>query len=125
MHQQTWVKVNAAVDAGIAPLVDALSQVVELRTEESCQGDAETSAHVSFVVGETWQDLARFVLGFLGPRLAKAVGDSAYVSIRVCSAGLASGLVVVRPGTLGAVTEAVASFCRSWACCGGIVDTSP
>ncbi len=63
-HKQVEVKVNAPVDEGIAPLVEALSSIDGLITIESCQGGKE-EAFVDFLYGETWQEL-----GAVAERLA-------------------------------------------------------
>jgi hypothetical protein len=55
-HQEVPVKVNAWVDAGIADLVSALSEIDGLVTLESCQGDAaRRNAFVMFRFG-SWRD---------------------------------------------------------------------
>lgn len=40
-HVQTFVKVNAPVDEGIASVVDALNQIPRLHTIASCEGNDE------------------------------------------------------------------------------------
>ena len=55
-HQEVPVKVNAWVDAGIADLVSALSEIDGLVTLESRQGDAaRRNAFVMFRFG-SWRD---------------------------------------------------------------------
>jgi len=55
-HREMPVKVNAWVDAGIADLVTALSEIDGLVTVESCQGDAgRRNAFVIFRFG-SWRD---------------------------------------------------------------------
>jgi len=39
-HRQVWVKVNASIDEGVAPLVSALAEFPGVCTASSCQGDA-------------------------------------------------------------------------------------
>jgi hypothetical protein len=89
-HDQVWIKVNAPVDNGIAALVTALSEFPKLQTIESCQGGNEW-AWVCFVYGKHWEtpwkELADFVLGFLGPRLTRELGDRIRVSVQVTEAG--------------------------------------
>jgi len=89
-HDQVWIKVNAPVDSGIAALIAALSAFPKLQTIESCQG-INGWAWVCFVYGKhwekPWQELADFVLGFLGPRLAQELGDRIRVSLQVTEAG--------------------------------------
>ncbi len=73
-HPQTYVKVNARVDAGIASLISALSRFPLLETFESCQGDvggddeAGQPAVVFFSYG-SWEAVVEVVFKFLAPRL--------------------------------------------------------
>ena len=127
-HKQVWVKVNAPVDQGIADLIQALSAFPRLHTIESCQGGLDNPAWVCFYYGDywvnPWRDLADFVLGFLGPALAREAGDDVNVSIRVTGCGLPQGELTIRPGRASAVTEALINLFRSWGCSGGRSDTS-
>ena len=104
MHRQTWAKVNAPVDKRIRELVEALSAFPELQTIESCQRDKDTGAWVSFWYGDYWDNswnaLAAFVLGYLGPKLTCELGDRVTLSIQVNSAGLPLGELIVRPGAI-------------------------
>jgi hypothetical protein len=85
-HPQVWVKVNAPVDKGVAELISALSLFSKLQTIESCQGD-KGRAWVCFTYGQNWKDLSDFVLGFLGPEIAREFGDRVDISVRVAEAG--------------------------------------
>ena len=85
-HKQLWVKVNAPVDKGIAELITALSAFPKLQTIESCQG-TKGRAWVWFAYGEDWKELADFVLGFLGPKLAEEFQDRVQITIRIVEAG--------------------------------------
>src|SRR6266481_4734827 len=91
IHRQTWVKVNVPVDCGAAELIDALSGFPKLQTIESCE-DIKEWAWVTFIYGnywdKPWEDLAKFVFGFLGPRLALEMGDRVRLSMQVTEAGL-------------------------------------
>lgn len=108
-HRQAWIKTNVPVDAAIAPLVSALSAWPQLRTIESCQGGLG-GAWVCFEYGETWNELADFVLGRLGPRLAKQIGDRAGLSLHVCPSGRVQGELAVRRGALRLVNRALRSL---------------
>lgn len=89
----------------------ALGKFTRLQTIESCEGSANNGAWVCFRYGEdrpeSWQELADFILGYLGPRLAEEIGDLATVSITVTSCGLPQGELSVRPG---AMTETISSI---------------
>jgi hypothetical protein len=73
-HEQVPVKVNAAVDRGVAGLVQALNYWPNVMTVSSCEGDASHDAYVSFVVGNDWKDLGEFV-----DRLSANLGNKAQI----------------------------------------------
>lgn len=73
-HAQTWVKVNAHVDQGVAEIVELLNSVPHLQTVDSCQGEPG-EAYVYFRL-EGWQSLAKFLFEVVEPAL-RSVGESA------------------------------------------------
>ena len=87
-HKQTWVKVNAQVDEGIAEIVTILSQVEDLETIESCQGrpaanpqeGVEPMAYVYFYLGN-WQTLGRFAFGTIAPAIKEIERASIMIEI--------------------------------------------
>jgi hypothetical protein len=89
-----------------------------MQTVESCQGDEEHNAWVCFVFGSywinPWQELAGFVLGFLGPKLADKLGDIVHVSIQVSSCGKIRGELEVRPGAIVQTLKALRQLLRSY-----------
>lgn len=117
-HSQTFVKVNAPVDSGISALIQSLSEFPKLETVESCQGSPQIGPWVSFRYGEYWQhpwrELADFVLGYLAPGLAEAVGDDATVRIQVTPSGQTFGELSVRPGATDRVERALCELARSF-----------
>jgi hypothetical protein len=60
-HAQTLVKVNAQVDKGIAPLVEALNECPGVFTTGSCEGRERENAYVAFDVGGDKNKLISFV----------------------------------------------------------------
>ena len=112
-HRQIWVKVNAPVDCGVSSLVTALSAFAKLQTLESCE-DIDGWAWVTFVYGEhwkkPWQELAEFVLDFLGPGLAQELGDRARLSIHVTEIGLYRAEMAVRSEAIPATIKALAKL---------------
>lgn len=104
MHKQTWTKVNVPVDVGIKQLIDALSAFTKLQTIESCMGDENNPAWISFLYGDYWKnpekELSEFVVGYLGKELVSALGDRINISIQFNSVGLPQGELVVRPGAI-------------------------
>lgn len=69
-HRQVITKVNALVDEGIAPLVEALSQLVGVLTLDSCEGSSDRPAQVYFTYGADWHQLGELV-----QRLARSLRE--------------------------------------------------
>ena len=70
-------------------------------TTKSCQGDEQSPAWVYFSYGSGhWQEVAKFTLGHLGPRLAQQLGEQARLSICMTPSGKAQGELLVRPGAM-------------------------
>lgn len=112
-HKQVWAKVNAHVDEGIAELIAALSAFPKLQTIESCQGgyprsDADKEgapAVVFFHYGQhhqthPYQEIADFVLGYLGPELMKELGDLVSIRIEVTMQYIIMGELSIRQGAM-------------------------
>jgi hypothetical protein len=110
MHKQSTAKVNVLVDKRVKKLVEALSVFPKLQTIESCQGDSTHSAFVCFLYGNSWGELANFVLGYIGKELAVKLGDRVSVSIQVNSYGLPRGELTVRPGAIHKLTKVIKSL---------------
>jgi hypothetical protein len=118
-HREVPVKVNAWVDERVADLVSVLSEFNGIMTLESCQGNRDSRAWISFRYGslrhESWRELAEFVLGFLGPKLAHDIGDVAEVRICVSSFGMPQGEISIAPGAEAKVAKALKRLCPIWA----------
>lgn len=69
MHAEITAKVNALVDKGIAPLVEALSRFDRILTASSCQGGGGRPAYVWFHVVGNESEAPKFVW-----RLAQEIG---------------------------------------------------
>ncbi len=63
-----------------------------------------------------WRDLAGFVLGYLGPELARLVGDAASVAIHVTESGRVQGELIVRPGMVVVTSKAIGRLARAINC---------
>lgn len=112
IHEQVWVKVNAQVDKGIAPLIEALSELPQVRTIESCEGNGG-SAWVAFDAGETeWEPLARIVLERIGPPLASSFGDRVSLMVTVSPGGLYRAEMTVSKAVIPAVSKAIKQLSR-------------
>jgi hypothetical protein len=80
-HSQTWVKVNAPIDTGIAEMVSLLNGISGLETLQSCQGEpGHRQGYVYFSFGE-WQNLCRFVFDRMAPRLQSYLGEDVTLEI--------------------------------------------
>lgn len=79
-HSQTWVKVNALVDAELRELVSILSSVPQLQTIDSCQGDTQKAGWVYFYYG-AWERCAELVFGTLATALRGLDGFSLSVEV--------------------------------------------
>jgi hypothetical protein len=113
VHEQTWVKVNAPVDKGIAPLIEALSQFPSVRTLDSCEGTTET-AWVCFDCGEVdWKKLSEFVLSVIGPPLMAEFGDRIELTVRITESGLYRAEMTVSKSVISAVSNTVKGLSRS------------
>ena len=90
-HLQTWVKVNAPVDEGIAEVVSILSEVEGLQTVESCQGspsrnhlDQDVLGYVFFCLGD-WRTISEFAFGTIAPALEGV--DGAMITVKIFGGG--------------------------------------
>lgn len=85
-HPQTWIKVNAPVDAGVAEIVAALNSVDGLETLQSCQGDpGEKDGYVYFSCGD-WKRLSQIVFEKIGPGLKRKLDEDATLIVEATSA---------------------------------------
>ena len=62
VHREILVKVNAWVDEGIAPLVQALNEFAHVRTRQSCEGPAEVTFSYGEETGLPCETAIRFAL---------------------------------------------------------------
>ena len=111
-HEQTWVKVNAAVDYGVADLVEALSRYPALQTLESCERNGDGVAQVSFSYGRRWTEMADFSFGYFSPELYRRVGDDAAVTLYWTVGDRVVGSLRVRSGVVATVAAAISDMAR-------------
>ena len=102
-HSQTWIKVNAPVDIGVAEIVSVLNSVEGLETLQSCQGElGERWGYVYFSIGD-WRELCQFVFEKLAPRIREILEDDVTIDVQATTAD--------RPlAKLGFRTEAAGSL---------------
>ena len=106
-HKQVWVKVDALVDEGIAPLVLALTEFEGVRTYSSCQGGEFAS--VQFGCGG-WAGAASFVGDVLVPVLERQDGLGAWASVTLYTSKSVHVSLCVPPENTRALADLVASF---------------
>ena len=88
MHPQTWVKVNAPVDVGIAEIVAVLNTVDGLETLQSCQGEkGREDGYVYFARGG-WRSICEFVFERIGPHLKEKVDEDATLRVDATTADM-------------------------------------
>jgi hypothetical protein len=117
MHQQDLAKVNVLVDKALVELVEALNLFPALQTIESCQAANNKHPWIAFNYGKNrrrWKDLTNFVFGYLGPKLAHAVGSSATLSVVVTENGTIQGELSIRRDAVSSVTKAVVNLCAKY-----------
>jgi hypothetical protein len=113
IHKQVWIKVNAQVDRGIAPLIEALSVFPGLRTIESCEGNEDT-AWVTFDSGEDeWKPLAELVLEELGPSLMHEFGDRVSLNVTITEGGLYRAEMTLAKAAIPAVSKSIKQLLRT------------
>ena len=85
-HPQTWIKVNAPVDEGVAEIVSMLNSVEGLETLQSCQGGpGEREGYVYFACGD-WKRLSRCVFEQIGPSLKRKLDEDATLTVEATNA---------------------------------------
>jgi len=85
-HPQTWIKVNAPVDEGVAEIVSILNTVDGLETLQSCQGEpGNREGYVYFACGD-WRRVSQFVFERIGPKLKERLDDDATLTIEASTA---------------------------------------
>jgi len=127
MHSQTFVKVNAEVDTGIAAVVSALNEIEGLQTIDSCEGECgRKSAYVYFWFGD-WDRLASLAFREIEPKLSAALGGDYRVSVEVFDGSRPTGKLEFSAEATEIVASAlkqVVSIHRSSACSGGKSSTA-
>ncbi len=106
VHRQAWVKVNAQVDRGVVPLIEALNAIPELRTLESCETDGDV-AWVCFDAGtQNWRKLAEIVFDWLGPKLMDAFGNAVHLEMTLVN-GIVMAEMTVNKSVMSAMSQAI------------------
>ncbi len=108
-HRRVWVRVNAPVDEGVAPLVSLLSSVPGLETVDSCEGiHHKTEAYVYFYLGN-WQEICQFAFGVIAPAVRKVETASVAVEVFGDSSpmGKISSKAAALPRLIAALEEAL------------------
>jgi hypothetical protein len=111
-HAQTWVKVNAPVDAGVAELVSILNLVEGLETLQSCQGDpGGRNGYVYFACGD-WRKMCEFVFQTIGPVLKTRVDEDATLIVEATSADSPMAKLSFKAEATGMVVSALKEALR-------------
>lgn len=117
MHETSSVKVNAYVDKGITPIVEALSLRHEIITVDSCQGgedrgidDIGRDAYVYFVSDEPSDFLEKYVV-----RLSEAING--YAKVSMCSGSSSPMAIITIESNKGKIYKAsmvIRKFVKNW-----------
>ena len=111
-HPQTWVKVNAPVDEGVAEIVAVLNTVDGLETLQSCQGDpGESDGYVYFACGD-WRHVSQFVFEQVGPELKRQLDEDARLVIEATNAEEPMAKLSFRADAAGMVASALKEVLR-------------
>lgn len=114
-HTQTWVKVNAPVDEGVAELVSALSQIDGLETLESCQGyPGRSNAFVLFRFG-TWQECGELMFARILPLLSPDLRASTSLRLQAYDTDHAIGRLDVDPAAVPALAGCIRECAKAGA----------
>lgn len=109
MHAEKLVKVNAWVDVGIAPVVEALNSFREIETISSCQGDG----HIFFHVRGDDNKLCDFV-SWLASELNQEIDACCEfrLSLEWPGSHSAHGALYVATGATGTISNALSHISR-------------
>jgi hypothetical protein len=111
-HPQTWIKVNASVDQGVAEIVSMLNTVDGLETLQSCQGEPGGSeGYVYFACGD-WQNVSRFVFERIGPVLKERLDEDATLVVQATNANEPMAKLSFRAEASGMVVSALKEVLR-------------
>jgi hypothetical protein len=106
-HKERLVKVNAFVDEGVAPLVEALSSIDGLVTIESCQGDrGGKDAFVIFTLHD-WRSTGHFLFEELLPALSPDLRAATAVRLQAYDRDTAHGSITVDPCAVAEVAACI------------------
>lgn len=121
-HEEIFVKVNAPVDRGIAPLVEALSAIPDLETLESCQGDPDSHkmAYVFFRYRD-WQAAGELLFEQILGALDEDLRAEVSVSLTAYDTSHAQGRIAVEQSAMPALINVIRSVSsdRMSQCSGG------
>lgn len=111
-HRQTFVKVNAEVDAGIAAVVSALNEIEGLQTIESCEGErGRKPAYVYFWFGN-WQQISTLMFCEVAPGLS-GVNSDFRVAVEVFNGSRPTGKIEFSAEAADIVASALKKVVKS------------
>jgi hypothetical protein len=106
-HTQTIVKVNAEVDEGVARLIQALSNVHGLITQESCQGElGHKHGFVVFRLG-SWRQCGSFLFEHLLASMDRDLRSGVSLRIEAYDTDYARGWITFDASVLHQLTSVV------------------
>jgi hypothetical protein len=111
-HPQTWIKVNAPVDIGVAEIVSILNSVDGLETLQSCQGEpGDRDGYVYFSCGD-WKKLSQLVFEQIGPSLKRNLDEEATLTVEATDTEEPMAKLSFRAEASGMVVSALKEVLR-------------
>ena len=107
-HETERTRVNAWVDAGVRPLVDALNQHPHIVTLDSCENDGDGRAYVYFKFQGAAEETPRLVQSLAHMLSGVASGGCDYLfAVEYQSSAEPMGKVTVNKDQVGALAAAL------------------
>jgi len=111
-HRQTFVKVNAEVDAGIAVVVSTLNELDGLQTIESCEGErGKKPAYIYFWFGD-WENISKLMFCEVAASLS-GIDSDFRISVEVFNGSRPTGKIEFSAEAAGIVASALKKVVKS------------
>ena len=115
MHIEIPIKVNAYVDEGIAPLVEALNGFLGVVTLDSCEGSGDSHGYVHFAIRGDSTGTFSFVQ-HLSDALGRQLPSSSEYSVYIewgDEAERPIGRIIVKQGCVEMLAKALKEIARA------------
>lgn len=106
-HTEIFVKVNAPVDSGVAPLVEALSFIPELETLESCEGEPDGKMAYVFFRYRDWHATGKLLFERILGGMSEDLRADVSVSLTAYDTDHAQGRIAVQQAAIPALVDVI------------------